>query len=132
MNLIEKLIRVDKETVEKKETKKIRSARLTKLLGEETEITIQEVSGRKHNDIMQMMFDEEGKRNISAAYDTNLMFCVNGIVEPDLKDPALLEHFNAATPKDLAAILFQAEAGTIADEIIALSGLKTEEKEIKN
>ena len=45
MNLIEKLIRVDKETVEKKETKKIRSARLTKLLGEETEITIQEVSG---------------------------------------------------------------------------------------
>lgn len=56
MNLIEKLIRVDKETVEKKETKKIRSARLTKLLGEETEITIQEVSGRKHNDIMQMMF----------------------------------------------------------------------------
>lgn len=130
MNLIEKLIRVDKETVEKKETKKIRSARLTKLLGEETEITIQEVSGRKHNDIMQMMFDEKGKRNISAAYDTNLMFCVNGIVEPDLKDPALLEHFNAATPKDLAAILFQAEAGTIADEIIALSGLKTEEKEI--
>ena len=112
MNLIEKLIRVDKETVEKKETKKIRSARLTKLLGEETEITIQEVSGRKHNDIMQMMFDEKGKRNISAAYDTN--------------------HFNAATPKDLAAILFQAEAGTIADEIIALSGLKTEEKEIKN
>ena len=71
MNLIEKLIRVDKETVEKKETKKIRSARLTKLLGEETEITIQEVSGRKHNDIMQMMFDEKGKRNISAAYDTN-------------------------------------------------------------
>lgn len=63
MNLIEKLIRVDKETVEKKETKKIRSARLTKLLGEETEITIQEVSGRKHNDIMQMMFDEKGKRN---------------------------------------------------------------------
>ena len=76
MNLIEKLIRVDKETVEKKETKKIRSARLTKLLGEETEITIQEVSGRKHNDIMQMMFDEKGKRNISAAYDTNLMFCL--------------------------------------------------------
>lgn len=63
---------------------------------------------------------------------TRNMFCVNGIVEPDLKDPALLEHFNAATPKDLAAILFQAEAGTIADEIIALSGLKTEEKEIKN
>lgn len=26
----------------------------------------------------------------------------------------------------------EAEAGTIADEIIALSGLKTEEKEIKN
>ena len=132
MNLIEKLIRVDKETVEKKETKKIRSARLTKLLGEETEITIQEVSGRKHNDIMQMMFDSKGNKKMSALYDTNLMICVNGIIEPNLKDQTLMEHFGAATPKDLVAILFDSEASSIADSIVDLSGLKTKEEDVKN
>ena len=132
MNLIEKLIRVDKETAEKRETKKIKSARLTKMLGENTEITIQEISGRKSNDIMQMMFDSKGNKKMSALYDTNLMICVNGIIEPDLKDQTLKEHFGAATPKDLAAILFDSEAASIADSIVNLSGLKTDEEEIKN
>ena len=71
MNLIEKLIRVDKETAGKRETKKIKSKRLTKMLGEDTEITIQEISGRKSNDIMQMMFDSKGNKKMSALYDTN-------------------------------------------------------------
>lgn len=36
----------------------------------------------------------------------NLMCCVYGIVEPDLKNEKLMEHFGASTPKDLAAALF--------------------------
>lgn len=132
MNLIEKLIRVDKETVGKRETKKIKSKRLTKMLGEDTEITIQEISGRKSNDIMQMMFDSKGNKKMSALYDTNLMICVNGIIEPNLKDQTLMEHFGAATPKDLVAILFDSEAASIADSIVDLSGLKTKEEDVKN
>ncbi len=132
MNLIEKLIRVDKETAGKRETKKIKSKRLTKMLGEDTEITIQEISGRKSNDIMQMMFDSKGNKKMSALYDTNLMICVNGIIEPNLKDQTLMEHFGAATPKDLVAILFDSEASSIADSIVDLSGLKTKEEDVKN
>lgn len=132
MNLIEKLIKVDKETAGKRETKKIKSKRLTKMLGEDTEITIQEISGRKSNDIMQMMFDSKGNKKMSALYDTNLMICVNGIIEPNLKDQTLMEHFGAATPKDLVAILFDSEASSIADSIVDLSGLKTKEEDVKN
>ena len=132
MNLIEKLIRVDKETAGKRETKKIKSKRLTKMLGEDTEITIQEISGRKSNDIMQMVFDSKGNKKMSALYDTNLMICVNGIIEPNLKDQTLMEHFGAATPKDLVAILFDSEASSIADSIVDLSGLKTKEEDVKN
>ena len=132
MNLIEKLIRVDKETAGKRETKKIKSKRLTKMLGEDTEITIQEISGRKSDDIMQMMFDSKGNKKMSALYDTNLMICVNGIIEPNLKDQTLMEHFGAATPKDLVAILFDSEASSIADSIVDLSGLKTKEEDVKN
>lgn len=132
MNLIEKLIRVDKETAGKRETKKIKSKRLTKMLGEDTEITIQEISGRKSNDIMQMMFDSKGNKKMSALYDTNLMICVNGIIEPNLKDQTLMEHFGTATPKDLVAILFDSEASSIADSIVDLSGLKTKEEDVKN
>ena len=102
------------------------------MLGEDTEITIQEISGRKSNDIMQMMFDSKGNKKMSALYDTNLMICVNGIIEPNLKDQTLMEHFGAATPKDLVAILFDSEASSIADSIVDLSGLKTKEEDVKN
>ncbi|MBC6681315.1 phage tail assembly chaperone [Zhenpiania hominis] len=133
MNLAEKLIRIDKEKVKEKETKKIHSKKLSKLLGEPTEITIQELSGKTVNDITQMIFDKKGNRDMSRLYEQNLMCCVEGVVEPNLKDSQLMEHFGAATPKDLAAILFGVESGAIASEISALSGFSgSEEDEIKN
>lgn len=133
MNVIEKLIRIDKDKAFEKETKKIKSARLSKILGEETEITIMELGGRKLNDIAGVVVNDEGKRDFSKNYDMNLMYCVEGIVEPNLKDPILMEHFGAKTPKDLAAILFDNEVSRIADEIYELSKMgKNVEKEVKN
>ena len=38
MNLVEKLIRIDKEKFQEKETKSIKSRRLSKIMGEDTEI----------------------------------------------------------------------------------------------
>lgn len=133
MNLVEKLIRMDKNKFTEKETKKIKSKRLTKLLGEETEITIQAVSGKRSTDIMAMCVDKNGNKDYSKTYDINLMYCIHGIVEPSMKDTTLMEHFGVKTPKDLVALLFDAEAGRIADEIIELSGLgKDAEEKVKN
>lgn len=133
MNLIEKLLRVDKEKATEKETKKIKSKRLAKLVGDDAEITIRELSGKRYNDLQAMLFDKNGKRNVNATYDFNLMCCVHGVVDPCLTDKELMEHFGAATPKDLAAILFGMESGTIAAEIVGLSGLGSDaEDEVKN
>ena len=133
MNLAEKLIRIDKEKAKEKETKKIHSNRLTKLLGEDTEITIQEISGRYYNDLLQMLFDKKGNRDMSKNYDLNLMCCIEGIIEPNMKDKALMDHFGAATPKDLVSILFGTESVKIVQEILGLSGLRDDaEDEVKN
>ncbi len=133
MNLIEKLIRIDKETLLKKETKTMKSARLSKIVGEEANIVIKELSGRKLNDISAMMVDKDGNKDFSRLADINLMYCVEGVVEPNLRDTNLMEHFGVKTPKDLAEILFDAEAGKIAGEIISLSGLSDDaEKDVKN
>ena len=63
MNLVEKLIRMDKSEFTKRETKKIKSKRLSKLLGEDTEITIQAVSGKRATDIMTMCMDRNGNKD---------------------------------------------------------------------
>lgn len=133
MNLVEKLIRIDKDKAREKETKKIKSRKLTKLLGESAEITIQELSGKKYNDIIGFCVDKNGNKDWSKINDMNLMFCVEGIVDPPLKDQSLIEHFGVKTPKDLAEILFDAESASIADEISNLSGFtKDAEEEVKN
>ena len=133
MNLVEKLIRMDKSEFTKRETKKIKSKRLSKLLGEDTEITIQAVGGKRATDIMAMCMDRNGNKDYSKTYDINIMYCVEGIIEPPMKDNTIIEHFGVKTPKDLASILFDTEVGQIATEIINLSGLGTDtEEEIKN
>lgn len=133
MNLVEKLIRIDKEKANEKETKKIKSRKLSRLLGEDTEITIQELSGKRFNDLIAMCVDKNGKKDWHKINDMNLMFCVEGIIEPSMKDASLMEHFGAKTPKDLVEILFDAESASISDEISALSGFtKDAEEEVKN
>lgn len=133
MNLIEKLLSVDKAKATEKAEKKIESKKLSKLVGEGTEITIRELSGKRYNTLQAMLYDKKGNRNMNATYDFNLMCCVHGVVDPCLTDKTLMEHFGAATPKDLAAILFGVESGSIATEIVKLSGLGEDaEEEIKN
>ncbi len=133
MNLVEQLIRTDKNKFTERQTKKIKSARLSRILGTDAEITIQELSGKRLNDLTGMLVDRNGKKDFSRLYDTNLMYCVYGVIEPSLQDEKLQEHFGAKTPLDLAKILFDSEAGKIADEIVSLSGLSDgAEEEVKN
>ena len=125
MNLIDKLLCVDKAKAEEKETKKIKSKKLERLVGEDAEITIRELSGKRYNSLQAMLYDKNGNRDMTAVYDFNLMCCVYGIVEPDLKNEKLMEHFGAA--------LFGVESGPIASKIVELSGLgENAEEEVKN
>lgn len=133
MTILEQLLQIDKGKTEELKTKKIKSKRMSELLGKETEITIRQIPGRRMNDINQVIFDENGNKDMEKIYDLNILYCVEGIVEPSVKDSDLMKHFGATTPDDLVEKLFDAEAATIAAEIIKLSGLSDEtEKKVKN
>ncbi len=63
------------------------------------------------------------------------MTCVEGIVEPDVKDKRLLEHFNAPTPKELLKkMLLPGEIAELHNVVNELGGYDREgnEDEIKN
>lgn len=133
MSLLDKLIKVDK-TILPMEEKKVKSERLKKWLGTDAdvEITLRQIPARRLSDIVGMAIDKKGNRDMSKNYDTNLMICVEGIVDPPVKEQELMNHFGASTPKELCEKLFDAEANVIAQEISTLSSLKEKEEDVKN
>lgn len=124
MNTVEKLLKADKGLLEEKLTDKRYSAKLSRLMNEEFKVTIQEIDGRRIHELSD---------SAKTDYDANLLYCVEGIVDPPLKDKKLMEEFKAATPKDLAEKLLGFEADKIASAIVGLSaGKKPSEKDVKN
>jgi hypothetical protein len=135
MNLVEKLMAVDKQEYEKIETKELASKALTRLLGEEAKVKIQAVEGDLFGALSASGLDEDGEVDYGRAFSTNAKIVAAGVIEPNLKDEALLRHIGAATPADAAKKIFKGEVNKIATEISELSGFKTEEttdKEVKN
>lgn len=128
MTLVDKLLHADKAILNQKATKTIKSKRLSDLLGEDTEITIRQISGRRMNDINSIIYDSEGNKDISKSYDLNILYCVEGIVEPSMKNQALMEYFGVHTPDELAEKLFDTEINRISSEIAIFSGVGNEEK----
>ena len=135
MNLVEKLLTVDKGEFDKIEKKELDSKQLTKLLGSKAKVTIQAVPGDIFTPLSASGLDEEGNTDYSVAFDTNAKVAAAGIVEPDLKNKELLKHLGVATPADAAKKIFKGEISKIAVEIAKLSGFNDEEttdKEVKN
>lgn len=135
MNLVEKLMAVDKKEFEKIETKELASKALSKLLGEEAKVKIQAVDGDLFGALSASGLDEEGEVDYGRAFSTNAKIAAAGIVEPNLKDDALLRHLGVATPADAAKKIFKGEINTIATKISEISGFKSDKettKEIKN
>lgn len=129
MNLVEKLLNVKKETTEQLEEKKMKSIKLAQLLGEEeVEITIREIQPQKFNHITAIQYGENGDFLPERVFDTQAMLCAESIVEPELKDKNLQEHFGCNTPKDLAIKLFKGEITKIATQINKMCMVEDAEK----
>ena len=134
-NLVEQLLKADAKNADELATSTVESKRLGRILGREDaiEIKIQEIPARRINDIVSLQFDKKGKFDITKAFDAKALCCVEGVLEPSLKDEGLLKHFGCATPKDLAIKLFGSELTKISDAITVLSGVDTEtEDDVKN
>ena len=94
MNLVDKLLKMDAKKAEELQTGSVESKRLAKLLGvDKVEVQIREIKSRRVNDIVAYQIDQKGKFDYSKSYDAKLMMCVEGIVEPDLRNKDLQAHF---------------------------------------
>jgi hypothetical protein len=135
MNLVEKLLAVDKGEFDKIEKKELTSKQLSKLLGADAKVTIQAVDGDLFSALSASGLDDEGEVDFDRAFSTNAKIAAAGIVDPDLKNEDLLRHLGVAIPADAAKKIFKGEINRISAEIAKLSGFETEEKtdeEVKN
>lgn len=119
MNLVDKLLQIDKEEPKKKITGEYESKRLKEMIGDGT-ILIEKIPERKIKEYQAMIMDNRGSVNNNMIFDGMLLIDVEGIKNPNLKNQELMEHFGAATPKDLAEILFDGEIEEIGDAIVSL------------
>ena len=129
-SLMERLMKLDRDKLLEVPSAKIKADHLSKVAGEEIEVTVKALSGSRYTEIMSSATNKSGAVDMSRVYDTHAMVAVAGCIEPDLKDKELMEYYNAVTPKDLAKILFPGgELVKISEKIGALSGFGKEEVE---
>ena len=135
MNIVDQLLKADAKKVNDLETGVYKSKKLAKVLGQDeaVEITVREIPSRRLNELVAFQLDKKGNVDFSKTYDTKLMLCLEGIVEPSMRNKDLQEHFGAKTGTDLIEKLFGSEVNEISDAISALSGMTgNEEEEVKN
>ena len=135
MNLVERLLAVDRKEFDMIERKEVPSRQLAKLVGEGAKVTIQAISGDLFSGLSASGLDNDGEVDYGRAFDTNAKVVAAGVVDPDLKNEGLQRHMGVATPAEAAKKIFKGEVNRIAAEIARLSGFGDEleaDKEIKN
>lgn len=131
MNLADKLLQIDKEEPKKKITGTYESKRLKRMVGEGT-VEIESIRERKLKEYQTMAIDKKGDAVKDMIFEATLLVVVEGVKNPDLKNKELMEHFGAATPKDLAEILFDGEIDAIGDAIVNLKEREDVAEAVKN
>ena len=132
---IQDMMKLDRGKLMEKPTAVVKAAHLSKLLQKDVYVKLQALPGDSFTELMGMAANKEGNVAFDRLRGANAMVVVEGMVEPSLKDKDLQEHFGAATPKDLAGLLFPGgELNLISQKIGELSGFsdKMELEEVKN
>ena len=136
MNLVEGLLKADQAKAKEYATGTFKSKRLAKVLGQDepVEITIREIDLGTIKNVREFATKRDGSFDAKKSIDSNFMLVVKGVVDPDLNNKELQDHFGASSAMELAEILFRFEANYIADAIIKLSNMSMEDAEdiIKN
>lgn len=137
MSLVDKLLSIDKGEFAKEKTAEIKAKHLSAVLGETVMVKVKALSGEQYSDLSSRLVDKKGNADFSKAYGVNALIVVEGLVEPSMKDKELQKHFGAASPKELAILLFPgAELTDLSNKITELSGFSQSdedvEEEVKN
>lgn len=134
---IELLMALDRGKLAEVPTEKVRAKRLSKVAGQDVYVTVSAIAGDQYTSIVSGAVSAKG-REVDAArlYDMQALIVAEAMVEPDLKSTELQRHYGAATPRDLAKILFPGgEIISIADVVTRLSGYGEDERlveQVKN
>jgi hypothetical protein len=130
MNLIDKLLTVNANKLTEKQTEKFEIKRISELLGEKFEITLQEIRTKEYQSLQLELLDRKGRVEYDKSYDISCRVLIKGVIDPDLSDEKLQKHFGAADPIDLVKILFKGDDLNKAVEVIArLSGFNMNDEE---
>lgn len=142
MSILDKLLTANATEFEKPQQAKFKSKRIAKALGqtEAVEITVREVPHQRCKRMIGEQFDKKGNFDFERNQRAQARLVADGVIDPDLKDAQLREHFGCETPADLAEKLFGFEVSRISDLILSLSGFETgdedeaeeENEELKN
>lgn len=134
MNLAEKLMKLDRGKLTEIPTGTVEIKRLSEMMGEPFIVKCRAISGERYTELSTQIIGDNGEADYGKVYMTSTLIAVEGIMEPNLKDPELLKHFGCASPKDLAGILFQGgDMQKVSDLITDLSGFGDDaDKKIKN
>lgn len=133
-SLMERLMKLDRDKLLEVPIEKVKACHLSKVAGEDVEITVKALSGSRYTEIMSSATNKSGRVDMSRVYDTHAMVVVAGCIEPNLKDKELKEYYKAETPNDLAKMLFPGgELVKISEKIGELSGFgKKDDKDDKD
>ena len=132
-NLIDALLQADKEVLTAK-TEIYEVKRLSDILGQKFELTLQGFSARRYTEIQTqcIKFDTSGNQTSIKLFDMQLLTLCEGISAPDFNDKALLKQYGVATKKDLfEKILNAGEIAKIYDKINQLCGYDSKANENK-
>jgi hypothetical protein len=131
MSLLDSLLKTDIVKFEEPEEATFYSKRLAKAIGSDKPVAVRvrELPSRRIQELIQMQFDKKGKIDMSKSQRANAIIATEAVLEPNLRDERLREHFGCATPADLAIKLFEAELSKISDKVLELSGYSSDEEE---
>lgn len=123
MDNIKFLMSLDRGKLEIKPIKKVKARNLSRIAGEDVFVTMTAISGDHYQSIAASAYGKNGKIDPDRVYDVQALLVSEAVIDPNVKDPELLRHFQAATPKELVKLLFPGgELIKLAEEEASLSG----------
>ena len=133
--IIDFLMSLDRDKLTEVPTERVRAKRLSEIAGEDVFVTLSALSGDRYAEIAGGNV-RKGEFDYSRVYDMQSLMVAEAVKDPDLKNAELQRHFGAATPRDLARILFPGgEIARLADVVTQLSGYSDDEglvEQVKN
>lgn len=124
-SLLDDLLALDKGDLTAVKEMTVKAENLSRVMGHDVYVKVHSLSGNTYTSITRKSYDKDGNLDIEKSYDVNALVVCSGLSKSsiDLKNQALQEHFGAASPKDLAKIIFRGtELVHIANIIGYLSG----------